>query len=67
MPITDFVKTNFETLLRAAAADAHTGETRFIPCAVAQRGGEVVLTPFGHLVDADPYELYHPPFDPGGG
>ena len=76
MPITDFVKTNFETLLRAAAAgdlalvqgtDARTGETRFILCAVGRDGGQVVLTPFGHLVDADPYELYHPPFDPGGG
>ena len=76
MPIPDFVKVNFETLLRAAAAgdlalvqgtDARTGETRFILCAVAQRGDEVVLTPFGHLADADPYELYHPPFDPGGG
>ncbi|CAO3414293.1 DUF6117 family protein [Azospirillum doebereinerae] len=76
MSIPDFVKANFATLLRAAAAgdlalvqgtDARTGETRFILCAVAQRGGEVVLTPFGHLADADPFELYHPPFDPGGG
>lgn len=42
MPIPDFVKANFETLLRAAAAgdlalvqgtDARTGETRFIFCA----------------------------------
>ena len=76
MPIPDFVKANFETLLRAAAAgdlalvqgtDARTGETRFILCAAAQRGGEVVLTPFGHLADGNAFELYDPPFDPGGG
>ncbi len=76
MPIPDFVKANFETLLRAAAAgdlalvqgtDARTGETRFILCAVSQGSGEVVLTPFGHLADGNPYELYAPPFDPGGG
>ena len=47
--------------------DAHTGETRFILCAVARRGGEVVLTPFGHLADGNAFELYDPPFDPGGG
>lgn len=76
MPVPDFIKTNFATLLRAAAAgdlalvegtDARTGETRFILCAVARRGGEVVLTPFGQLADGNPYELYDPPFDPGGG
>ncbi len=76
MPIPDFVKANFETLLRAAAAgdlalvqgtDACTGETRFILCAVARRGGEAVLTPFGHLADGNPFELCDPPFDPGGG
>ncbi|WP_109106061.1 DUF6117 family protein [Azospirillum sp. TSO35-2] len=70
------MKANFETPLRAAAAgdlalvqgtDARTGETRFILCAVSRDGGQAVLTPFGHLADADPYELYHPPFDPNGG
>ncbi|MFC5357998.1 DUF6117 family protein [Azospirillum himalayense] len=76
MPIPDFVKANFATLLRTAAAgdlasvqgtDTRTGETRFILCAVAQCVGEVLLTPFGHLADGNPYELYDPPFDPGGG
>lgn len=76
MSIPDFVKANFATLLRAAAAgdlalvqgtDARTGETRFILCAAGQDGGQVVLTPFGHLADGNPYELYDPPFDPGDG
>lgn len=76
MSIPDFVKANFATLLRAAAAgdlalvqgtDARTGETHFILCAVGRDGGQVVLTPFGHLAEGDPYELYDPPFDPGGG
>lgn len=75
MAIPDHVKTNYNTLLRAATVgdlalvqgtDARTGKARFILCAVVRDGGQVVLTPFGHLADGNPYELYDPPFDPGG-
>lgn len=78
MAIPDAVKANFQTLLRAAAAgdlalvagtDARTGEPRFILCAVGRAsvaGGDVVLTPFGHLAAGNPFDDYEPPFDTGG-
>ncbi len=76
MSIPDAVKANFHTLLRAAAAgdlalvagtDARTGEPRFILCAVSRmEGGDVALTPFGHLAAGNPFDDYEPPFDPGG-
>ncbi len=75
MPIPDAVKANFQTLLRAAAAgdlalvagtDAHSGEPRFILCAVGRDAGEYVLTPFGHLAAGNPFDDYEPPFDRGG-
>lgn len=70
MSIPDHATANFQTLLRAAAdgnlalmecADAATGETRYVICAVGRDGGEFVVTPFGHLADGDPFEQYRPP------
>lgn len=78
MAIPDPVRTNFNTLLRAAregklalmeCLDAVTRERRFVVCAVgpADEGG-FVMTPFGHLADGNPYDAYLPPNpdDPGG-
>jgi hypothetical protein len=74
MAIPDYARTNFQTLLRAAAAghlalmectDAASGVPRYVICAVGwqdgQHGGEYLMTPFGHLADGNPYELYIPP------
>lgn len=70
MSIPDHARDNFQTLLRAAAdgtlalmecADAATGETRYVICAVGRDHGDYVFTPFGHLADGDPYEAYTPP------
>lgn len=71
MSIPDAIRTNFETLLRAAqngdlalleCTDATSGETRYVICAVAEDDGVWAITPFGHLVaDADPYAAYLPP------
>lgn len=64
------IKTNFETLKRAAengdlalmeCVDAITGEPRYVLCAVHQSAGEYVMSPFGHLCTENPYEVYLPP------
>ena len=81
MSIPDHARTNFQTLLRAAAAgdlalvecaDAATGDPRYVICAVGRDNGDYVLTPFGHLAPANPYDAYIPPTDdaaplPGSG
>ena len=73
MSIPDHARTNFQTLLRAAAAgdlalvecaDVATGEPRYVICAVGRDDGDYVLTPFGHLALANPYDAYIPPTDP---
>jgi len=55
MAIPDPVRTNFDTLLRAAddgnlalmeCLDAATRETRYVLCAVGRDGGDYVFTPF---------------------
>ncbi|AJR25325.1 MULTISPECIES: DUF6117 family protein [Sphingomonadaceae] len=70
MAIPDYLRTNFQTLLRAAGdgnlalmecQDAQTGEPRFVICAVGRDGPEYVMTPFGHLAEGDPYDAYVPP------
>lgn len=70
MSIPDHPRANFQTLLRAAASgdlalmectEIATGETRNVICAVGRDGGDVVSTPFGHLADGNPFELYRPP------
>lgn len=70
MAIPDAHRTNFDTLLRAAragdlalleCADAVTGTPRYVLCAVGRDAGDYVMTPFGHLADANPFELYVPP------
>jgi hypothetical protein len=74
MTIPDYARTNFQTLIRAAEAghlalmectDAASGAPRYVICAVGwqdgEQGGEYVMTPFGHLADCNPYELYIPP------
>ena len=74
MAIPDHIARNFETLLRAAAdgqlalmqcSDAGTGEARYVLCAVAVDGQDVQMTPFGHLHDGNPYDVYRPPESPG--
>jgi len=77
MTIPDPVRTNFNTLLRAAGdgnlalmecLDAATREVRFVLCAIGRDGGDYVFTPFGHLADGNPYDAYLPPdpADPSG-
>lgn len=70
MSIPDHARTNFATLLRAAAdrnlalmecADAVTGEARYVICAVGRDGTDFVFTPFGHLADGNPFDAYVPP------
>lgn len=70
MAIPDYARTNFNTLLRAAASgdlallectDAATGEPRYVLCAVGRDSGDYVMTPFGHLAPANPYDAYLPP------
>ena len=70
MAIPDYARTNFNTLLRAAASgdlallectDAATGEPRYVLCAVGCDSGDYVMTPFGHLAPGNPYDAYLPP------
>ncbi|MCI4679056.1 DUF6117 family protein [Rhodoblastus acidophilus] len=72
MSIPDHAQANFQTLLRAAengdlalmeCADALTGETRYVICAVGREGSDFLFTPFGHLADGNPYEAYDPPLE----
>lgn len=70
MSIPDHACANFQTLLRAAVngnlalmkcADAATGQTRYVICAVGRDGLDFLFTPFGHLADGNPYDAYLPP------
>ena len=70
MSIPDHARTNFQTLLRAAADgnlalmecnDAVTGEPRYVICAVGRDGTDFVFAPFDHLADGNPYDAYLPP------
>ncbi|WP_168073728.1 DUF6117 family protein [Caulobacter sp. SSI4214] len=70
MSIPDHARANFQTLLHAAAdgnlalmecADAATGETRYVICAVGRDGADFLFKPFGHLADGNPYDAYVPP------
>jgi len=70
MSIPKHVRTNFTTLLRAAAAgdlalvecaDAVTGAVRHVICAAGHDGDTIVMTPFGHLCPGNPYAAYRPP------
>lgn len=70
MAIPDPYRRNFETLLRAAddkalalmeCQDAETGVTRYVICAVGFDGSAYLITPFGHLCDGNPYEVYVAP------
>ncbi len=69
MAIPTAFQTNFDTLLRAAAdgnlallecSDALTGQPRYVLCAVGFDGASYCMTPFGHLADGDPFNLYRP-------
>ena len=70
MSIPDHARANFETLVYAATSgdlaliectEIATGEVRYIICAVGRDDGDYVFTPFGHLADGNPCELYRPP------
>lgn len=70
MSIPDHARANFQTLLRAAmsghlalmeCADVATGAPRYVICAVGRDDGDFVFTPFGHLADGNPFEIYRPP------
>jgi hypothetical protein len=71
MAIPDTYSRNFETLLRAAGdgnlallecTDTVTGAPRYVLCAVAPDDDTtVVMTPFGHLAEGNPYDAYQPP------
>lgn len=70
MSIPDHARANFKTLLPAAkrgdlalmeCTEIATGEIRYVICAVGRDGDDYMFTPFGHLADGDPFELYRPP------
>lgn len=70
MSIPDHARANFQTLLRAAGSgdlalmectDTRTGDPRYVICAVGRADSDYVFTPFGHLADGDPFEIYRPP------
>jgi hypothetical protein len=70
MSIPDHARANFQTLLHAATTgdlalmectEVATGETRYVICAVGRSDGDFAFTPFGHLADGNPFELYRPP------
>lgn len=70
MAIPEVHRTNFGTLLRAAAdgnlalmecTDAQSGVPRYVIAAVGRDGTDFIMTPFGHLADGNPYEAYLPP------
>lgn len=70
MSIPDHARANFEPLLHAATSgdltlmectEIATGEVRYVICAVGRDDGDYVFTPFGHLADGNPFELYRPP------
>jgi hypothetical protein len=73
MSTPEYARTNFNTLLRAAAngdlalvecADAVTSEPRYVIAAIAWDGAQFSITPFGHLAPDNPYEAYKPPGSP---
>ena len=73
MSIPDYISANFQSLLRAAAdgnlaliecTDAVTAEPRYVICGVGRDGTDLLLTPFGHLADGNPYTAYVPPSEP---
>jgi hypothetical protein len=75
MSIPQSARTNFNTLVRAAASgdlaliectDAVTGEPRYVLAAVGRHGGDYVLTPFGHLAPDNPFAAYLPLRTPSG-
>ena len=75
MAIPAHARTNFNTLLRAAASgdlalmeclDARSREPRYVLCAVGRDGAEFVFTPLGHLAPENPFEAYLPPAEGGG-
>ena len=77
MSIPDHARTNFQTLLRAAAgghlalmecSDAVSHAPSYVICAVGRDKGDYVFTPFGHLSEGNPFEAYVPPntSDEGG-
>lgn len=70
MTIPNHAKSNFQTLLRAAAdgnlalmecLDSRTSEPRYVLCTIGHDGTDRVFTPFGHLSDGNPYDAYSPP------
>ena len=74
MAIPSHARTNFQTLLRAAASgdlalveclDVDTREPRYVLAAIARDGEEYAITPFGHLAPANPFDTYLPPAPDG--
>lgn len=74
MAIPEPYRRNFQTLLDAAAdgnlalmecSDKASGTPRYVICAVGRMDGDYVMTPFGHLHEANPYEAYLPPSGDG--
>lgn len=68
--IPDHMRSNFNTLIRAAengdlalieSKDAATGEQRFLIAAMHKDGDDIVVVPFGHMATGNPYEQYVDP------
>lgn len=75
MAIPDHARTNFDTLLRAAASgdlalmeclDARSRKPRYVLCAVGCDREAYLFTPFGHLAPDNAFEPYLPPAEGGG-
>lgn len=67
MSIPDHIRTNFQTMLRAAddqqlglieGRDAATGAIRYIICGITLIDDKYYITPFGHLSTGNPYDEY---------
>ncbi|MGX5830083.1 DUF6117 family protein [Mesorhizobium sp. 43Arga] len=41
--------------------DAQTGQPRYVVTAMGYENGEYLMTPFGHLTDGNPFEMYDRP------
>ena len=76
--IPKYMKTNYETLLRAAenghlalleSTRISDGEQVYLLCGVtppSEEDGIHYLTPFAEMINGNPFKLYEPPFSEDG-
>lgn len=68
MAIPKEMATNFETMLRAAAAGdlallecTKDGKPAYVITAIAFDGKDYLMTPFGEMANGNPFDMYQPP------